>query len=345
MYLVLEIAALPLALLAIGILYQSVGGRRDRIRFTDDGRWIRIGNGASLFLLERGEGAPTVVFESGIGATNLNWRHIQESVAEFTSTAAYDRCGLGWSSQSRTPRTPAIIAVELHEMLHLAGVQAPYILVGHSFGGLVMRRFALLFPEEVAGVILVDPMRCAEWPPLNPGKQSEIRRGRVLIRCGVCFAVSGFSRLALASIFRNSNGHKQAPPISSPEPVRKTIGHVVHRLRSEVGKMPPSVRPVVAAHWSSPAFYAGVRKHIDAIPDTVREMHNAKPIRNIPVVVITPAKSEPLSHHEVNAIGDCAQQVIAPESAHWVHLDQPDLVIDAVRAMYSEVAAEVSAAR
>jgi pimeloyl-ACP methyl ester carboxylesterase len=343
MHLALEIAAVPVALLIIGIVYQSLGSRRDRLRFTDGGRWVRISNGASLFLLERGHGAPTVIFESGIGATNLNWRHIQETVAEFTATAAYDRCGLGWSSDCRTPRTPSNIAIELHEMLQHAQVKAPYILVGHSFGGLVMRRFALLFPEEVSGVVLVDPMRCSEWPPLNPGKQSEIQRGRALIRCGVYFAASGFSRLALTSLFRNSHKHpRTTATIAAEEPTRKTIGHVVHRLRSEVGKMAPSVRPVVAAHWSRPAFYAGMRKHIDAIPDTVREMHGADPILDIPVIVFTPGKSEPLNDDEVRAIGNCAQQVIAPASAHWVHLDQPELVIEAVRAMYVEMTPETA---
>ena len=73
--------------------------------------------------------------------------------------------------------TPGNIAAELHELLDGAGIKPPYILVGHSFGGLVMRRFALMYPEEVASVMLIDPMRCEEWPPLDPTKQAMIDRG------------------------------------------------------------------------------------------------------------------------------------------------------------------------
>ena len=138
------------------------------------GRWVMIGRGCRLYLLEKGSGGPTVLFEAGIAATNLNWFHIQETVSRFTGTASYDRCGLGWSSPCLTPRTPANIAVELHAMLQAAGINPPYILVGHSFGGLVMRRFALSYPQEVASAVLIDPMRCEEWPPLNPSKQPQI---------------------------------------------------------------------------------------------------------------------------------------------------------------------------
>jgi len=157
---------------AVGVLYQLVGSQRDLRLYASPGRWVAIGGGSRLYLLEAGSGDPTVVFEAGIGATNLNWRRIQESVAQFTGTASYDRTGLGWSSPCRTARTPSNIAAELHEMLERAGIKPPYILVGHSFGGLVMRRYALAYPEDVAGLLLVDPMRCEEWPPLDPTKQS-----------------------------------------------------------------------------------------------------------------------------------------------------------------------------
>ena len=164
------IAGSAAALLIAGFLYQSIGSYRDRRRYAGAGRWVSIGPGRRLYLLEQGSGGPTVVFEAGIGATNLNWRHIQETVSRFTGTASYDRGGLGFSSPCRTARTPGNIAVELHDLLERAEIKPPYILVGHSFGGLVIRRFALLYPEEASGLVLVDPMRCEEWPPLDPSK-------------------------------------------------------------------------------------------------------------------------------------------------------------------------------
>ena len=326
-------------LILTGFVYQCIGTHRDRIRYAGAGRWVSIGQGRRLYLLEQGSGGPTVIFEAGIGATNLNWRHIQKTVARFTGTASYDRSGLGFSSRCRTARTPGNIAAELHNLLEQAGIKPPYVLVGHSFGGLVMRRFALHYPEEVSGVVLVDPMRCEEWPPLDPTKQSQIDLGRRLIRYAQPIAVCGLTRLAVTSLFRRSKklrGDLAGATVSGGR-------HVIERITNEVGKMPREVWPVVAAHWSRPSFYAGMRSHIESIPDTVREMHDADPIRDIPVTVLTPGGSKPLSDQCLSRIGDNVRQVIAPASEHWIHLDEPDLVIDSIQAMVASVTESVAA--
>jgi len=187
MQVLVSILGLAVAIGLTGFLYQSIGAYYDRRRYAGSGRWVEIDHGCQLYLLEKGSGGPTVLFEAGIAATNLNWCHIQETVSEFASTASYDRSGLGWSSPCRTARTPSNIAAELHALLQGAGMKPPYILVGHSFGGLVVRRYALLHPGEVAGVLLVDPMRCEEWPPLDPSKQSQLDRGTKLSRFAVPF--------------------------------------------------------------------------------------------------------------------------------------------------------------
>jgi len=326
-------------LILTGFVYQCIGSHRDRVRYAGAGRWISIGQGRRLYLLEQGSGGPTVLFEAGIGATNLNWRHIQKTVARFTGTASYDRSGLGFSTRCRTARTPGNIAAELHDLLEQAGIKPPYVLVGHSFGGLVMRRYALLYPEEVSGVVLVDPMRCEEWPPLDPTKQSQIDLGRRLIRYAQPIAVCGLTRLAVTSLFRRSKklkGDLKGATVSGGR-------HVIGRITNEVGKMPREVWPVVAAHWSRPSFYAGMRSHIESIPDTVREMHDADPIRDIPVTVLTPGGSKPLSDQCLSQIGDNVRQVIAPASEHWIHLDEPDLVIDSIQAMVASVTESVAA--
>lgn len=346
MYLLLWIAGFTTALIGVGFFYQWIGGHRDRVRFAGDGRWVTIGRRYKLYLVEKGSNGPngsagpTVLFEAGIAATNLNWFHIQETVARFTGTASYDRGGLGWSSPCRTARTPSNIAVELHDMLQQARIKPPYVLVGHSFGGLVMRRYALLFPEDVAGVVLVDPMRCEEWPPLNPGKQSEVDRGKRLSGFAVPIARCGLARLAVTSLL--CRGGRVADKLAG---VAGEGGrHVLGRVTKEVGKMPAEVWPIVAAHWSRPGFYAGMRSHVAAVPDTVREMQDAEPIHGIPVVVLTPGKSIPLSKTCLDRIGDNAQQVIAPRSAHWIHLDEPDLVIDSIREMVIAATPETVAA-
>ena len=340
MYVLFWILASVAALVVAGFLYQCIGGHRDRLRFASPGRWIKIGRRSRLYLLEKGSGGPTVLFEAGIAATNLNWFHIQETVSRFTGTASYDRGGLGWSSPSRTARTPGNIAVELHEMLQRACIKPPYILVGHSFGGLVMRRYALLFPEDVAGIVLLDPMRCEEWPPLNPSKQSEIDRGRRLSGFAIPIARFGLARLAVTSLLCRSGKISGQLAGAAGNGGR----HVLDRVKDEVGKMPREVWPIVAAHWSRPGYYVGMRSHVEAVPDTVREMQDAEPIRDIPILVLTPGKSTPLSDEHLRRIGDNVQQVIAPLSAHWIHLDEPDLVIDSIREMVTAATAEPVAA-
>lgn len=326
-------------LVVVGCIYQSVGCQRDRQRYAGAGRWIALSKGHSLYLFEQGNGGPTVIFESGIGATNLNWRRIQTAVSAFTATASYDRAGLGFSSPCQSARTPRNIATELHEMLQHADIKPPYILVGHSFGGLVMRRYALLYPEDVSGVVLVDPMRCEEWPPLDPSKQSQINLGRRLIRYAVPIAFCGVTRFAVRSAFHRASRMK----ISIGNPNKINGRHVICRIKQEVGKMPREVWPVVAAHWSRPSFYAGMRSHLASIPDTVREMSKAEPIRAIPVRVLTPGKSKPLSDSCLATIGTNVEQVIAPASEHWIHLDEPDLVINAIREMIASATPESAA--
>jgi pimeloyl-ACP methyl ester carboxylesterase len=340
MVLLLSILALIAALLTVGVVYQRLGERSDRRRYTSEGRWIDIGGSRRLFLVEKGSGESTVIFEAGIAATNLNWFHIQEAVSRFASTASYDRGGLGWSSPCRTARTPANIAAELHQMLEGAGIKPPYILEGHSFGGLVMRRFALNYPEEVSSIVLVDPMRCEEWPPLNPGKQSEIDRGKKLFRIAIPAARIGLARLAVTSLFLRSGRAAQQLAGAAGNGGQ----HVLDRVKDEVGKMPREVWPIVAAHWSRPGNYAGMCRHVEAVPDTVREMQNADPIQKIHVRVLTPGKSTPLTEDQMSRIGNRVQQVIASASAHWIHLDQPDLVIDSIHEMVMAAAAQPIAA-
>jgi pimeloyl-ACP methyl ester carboxylesterase len=329
MLLLFIIPGLATALVAVGVFYQCLGSRRDRRRYAKEGRWVDIGGRRKLYLLEKGSSGPTVLFEAGIAATNLNWFHIQKTVSQFASTASYDRGGLGWSSKCRTRRTPANISAELHQMLIKAGIKPPYVLVGHSFGGLVMRRFALNYPEEVTSVVLVDPMRCEEWPPMNPRKQAEIERGRRLSSIAIPIAQVGLARLAVTSLFCRSGRVAEQLAGAAGDGGK----HVLARIKNEVGKMPQEIWPIVAAHWSRPGYYAGMRSHVEAVPDSVREMQNAEPIRNIPVLVLTPGKSTPLSEEDIARIGNSVQQVIALKSAHWIHLDQPDLVIDSIRRM------------
>jgi pimeloyl-ACP methyl ester carboxylesterase len=119
------------------------------------GRLVDVG-GYRLHLACQGEGSPTVVMEAAIGETGLLWSLVQPAVARSTRACVYDRAGLGWSDPSPKPRTAAVLVEQLRALLHTADVAGPYVLVGHSFGGLLVRLYAARYPEEVAGLVLVD---------------------------------------------------------------------------------------------------------------------------------------------------------------------------------------------
>jgi pimeloyl-ACP methyl ester carboxylesterase len=115
--------------------------------------------GYQLHFLTAGRGSPVVVFENGMGEPLDTWKDVQPAIAKLTATVSYDRGGLGKSQPApgSAPRTRQELADELHRLLRAARIPGPYILVGHSLGGSVVQVFARAYPDELAGLVLVDP--------------------------------------------------------------------------------------------------------------------------------------------------------------------------------------------
>lgn len=114
-------------------------------------------DGHGLQLLVGGQGSPAVIFEGGFGTGIASWSRVQKDVAAFTQTVSYDRAGLGQSGLGPRPRSAKQIATELHAALQKSGVKPPYVMVGHSFGGIYVRVFADMYTNEVVGMVLIDP--------------------------------------------------------------------------------------------------------------------------------------------------------------------------------------------
>lgn len=145
------LAAALTFLFALGFLSK----RRLNKKYPPIGQMIDIG-GYRLHMHVEGEGTPTVVFDSGAGGIGLAWELVRPAIAKFARVVVYDRAGLGWSDPSPKPRRADVMAEELHTLLTNANIEGPFILVGHSLGGVVARQFAAKYPNEVAGLVMVD---------------------------------------------------------------------------------------------------------------------------------------------------------------------------------------------
>src|SRR5258705_10945572 len=126
------------------------------------GQLVDVG-GHRLHLQCAGEGTPAVVFDAALGASSLSWSLVQPAVARVTRACSYDRAGFGWSDAGPMPRTAGRAADELRTLLDRAGVLPPYVLVGHSFGGLVALIFAQRFLKDTAGLVLRGPAHPRDW--------------------------------------------------------------------------------------------------------------------------------------------------------------------------------------
>ena len=169
----LTLLALPFILAIIGATYQAIANELDQRNHPPPGQLVDVG-GYQMHLHCMGEGSPTVILDSANQGTVSNWIWIQPTLAETTRVCAYDRAGLGWSDLSPGPHDTRQNAQALHTLLNNANVAGPYILVGHSFGGLFVRMFAETYPEEVVGMVLIegtlpDGLKALGQPDVMPG--------------------------------------------------------------------------------------------------------------------------------------------------------------------------------
>lgn len=171
-----------LAVGAVGGMYETAARAHDQDTYPAPGTLYDVG-GHRLHLNCSGTGSPTVVLENGLGATSLTWTRVTAAVSGTTRVCAYDRAGQGWSDDVDAPQDGLATAADLHTLLASSGEAGPYVLVGHSAGGTYAMIYASQYPDEVAGIVLLDSMSPNEFTEL-PGfatEQSMMRRGLGLL--------------------------------------------------------------------------------------------------------------------------------------------------------------------
>jgi pimeloyl-ACP methyl ester carboxylesterase len=327
------------ALLLLGALYQSLGARRQSRQFGLPGRLIDVG-GHRLHATCAGEGSPVVLLESGIAASSLSWAVVQPEIAKFTRVCAYDRAGFAWSDAPTCPRTFDRIVDELSAVLAQVAHDR-YVLVGHSFGSFVVRAYATRHPDRVAGLVLIDP--AIEWLTATPQRARLLRGGRQLSRVGALLARVGVVRACLTLLTGGAPGMpRQFVKIFGP-----TAARTLERLVGEVRKLPPSVHPIVQAHWCQPKCFRAMADHLRVLERDVSSMASVKPPREIPLVVISSGDqpTENLVAHRMLAEASLdGRHVVATRSTHWVQFDEPELVVAVVRDLVESQRLAVSAA-
>lgn len=188
------VSVLLLGLGSAGAIYQTVATKIDQYNYPPPGKLVDAGgHKLHLHVMGKRTSSPTVVLEAGLGSLSSQWGWVQPEVAKFTQVVAYDRAGLGWSENSNQPRDAKNAAQQLHTALRNAGIPGPYVLVGHSLGGVYVRVFAELYPDEVAGVVLVDTIE-GVWQRLPQESIKEITQFQQIVKLMPLLAQFGVLR-------------------------------------------------------------------------------------------------------------------------------------------------------
>ena len=282
----------------------------DLIRNPAPGRLVDVG-GYRLHLNCSGEGSPVVVLDAGLGDACLVWDTVQEQLAASQRVCSYDRAGYGWSDPGPKPRTYQKAAEELHTLLRNAGESGPFVLVGHSAGANTVRLYAAVYPEEVAGLVLIEPPLFTEVKPILLSGLKLMRQGlKILSQLGIIRLLGKRSKMNLL------------------------FG----------GAYPPSALSEQAGFLYRPAAIQTSIAEIDALPETIQAMnHSRNPgaWRDWPAVIISATKGrEPSSElrRGLEALAGLSTKgrVQRVEGSHFVHFEHPDLVVETIRRVSAE---------
>lgn len=280
------------------------------------GQLVDVG-GYKMHINCTGQGSPTVILEAGMGDYSLTWAIVQPEVARSTRVCSYDRAGYGWSEPSPHPRTANVEAEELHTLLVNANIQGPYVLVGHSLGGMLVRVYAHNYPDEVVGMVLVDSFheeRPVRLPELAKANQEAVGQFRMF----ALLSSTGMMALVPQTI---SNPGLPDEAYAQLQAITATTG-IFERFLAEMNAVEESsaeVRALRITRLGDMPLIVLSAGYGDAIP-SLSDAENQKIWKELQV-----------EQSELAALSSHSKQIIAEQSGHFIQLDQPNLVIDAIR--------------
>jgi pimeloyl-ACP methyl ester carboxylesterase len=297
---------LVLALVLVGTVYESRTEAADVRAYPPAGQMVDVG-GYRLHINCTGSGSPTVVIEAGWGDWSLGWSGVQPGVAKTTRVCTYDRAGMGYSEPGPMPRDAAHMVKELHTLLDRSGVPGPYVLVGHSLGGLPVRVFAHEYPAEVAGVVLIDSM--------SPGS----------------------ARTPAANVSSNTSSQSGGPAVPS------LLAHfgLVRLITGSEPNLPAEARAAYEAFAVTPRAAQTWADEGHGLPASLDQAYAVKSFGDLPLIVLTAGLNQEAGWSALQAgllqLSPNSQQLFAEKSGHNIQFEQPEAAVGAIVQMVEQL--------
>jgi pimeloyl-ACP methyl ester carboxylesterase len=296
-----------LGLMLVGYIYESRAEAADTKTYPPPGQLVDVG-GYRLHINCTGTGSPTVVIDAGLGDWSTTWGgYVQPEVAKTTRVCTYDRAGMGWSEAGPLPRDAAQFAKELHTLLQNANIPGPYVMVGHSLGGLEVRVFVHDYASEIAGVVLIDSM--------NPKQLTQ----------------------SPTEVQSNS----QSQPFSF-QAVLARFG--VARLLVKLPGIAPSVPANEEAYYPlyvRPQYFQATTNESQGLPASGAQAAAVKNFGDLPLIVLTAKLNNlpgwPEWQTELLQLSSNSQQLFAENSDHNIQIEEPDAAVAAIIQMVQQV--------
>jgi pimeloyl-ACP methyl ester carboxylesterase len=301
-------------LIVVAAGWQQLTTWRDRRDFPATGKLIPVGAG-EIHLNCAGTGSPTVVISGGTGVLSLQWARIQREVAKNNRVCTWDRPGFAWSSQGSDPHTAGEAAEELYSALRGAREYGPYLLVGESYGGYVMRMFHNDHASAVAAIVFVESAHARQWDAI-PEARALLLAVLPKLKAAVWLSRLGFLRWNISDYGQD---------------------------------LPQDVRPALIAFQAHTATMRAALAEIDGVFESARQVSNTRPIGSLPLVVVSAGRSfqkflpngDPAQLRQMNAkwmllqidlchLSTNCVQLIQPEATHGIAREQPDFVVNAI---------------
>ena len=314
--------------------------------FAETARRVEIAPGRSLNLICMGSGKRTVLFDAGGSDWSIIWATILPRLTRSAQACAYDRAGLGSSDPAAGERTPFAIAEDMRRLIKAAGLKSPLVLVGHSLGGFNVKLYAALYPEDVAGLVLVDPAEERVWDrtrawAIGAYGPSLAARSELTDQNFIAGLVERYRRCAAAAT-PNGLDSKSPDYRRCADPARPALGAAINAERQKV-----HIRPQYqAAQASEIAFsvYADTRSN-----NAYAQLFREGLLGSRPLVVLTheePESTEPMDqlsaqqglmlHRETARLSSRGRHQIVRGSGHYIQLDQPGILLHAIESVLSQ---------